>query len=105
MVIQTVKEVPMAELERQAETARVEEVVHPDVEINHLIARATLCEELAGAGRFECAYRVLVEGLERARELRDGGAVMGDDLVRLWRAALDDYWLRYGVVSLGGPAQ
>jgi hypothetical protein len=34
-----------------------------------------------------------MNGLDRAHERR--GTLMGDLILRLWRAALDDYWSRH----------
>ena len=69
----------------------------PREEMRRLVLAVTEASETAGGGRLADAYTILLDGLERARDLRDWGEPWAPALVSCWKEALEGYCLQYGV--------
>jgi len=54
--------------------------------------------QLADDGRVLAGFRVLVQGLSRARDEQSHGTAYGSELVRHWQRTLDNYTRRHGDV-------
>lgn len=69
----------------------------PREEMRRLVLAVTEASEIAGGGQLGDAYTILLDGLERARGLRDWGEPWAAALVACWKEALEGYCLQYGV--------
>jgi hypothetical protein len=64
--------------------------MHPDLEVQHLIATVNTCRELMARGRFTQAYGELSLGLRRALSMERRGLFFSHELVDLWKTALSE---------------
>src|SRR5437762_3951666 len=90
-----------AERRRGFWTVRVSLAI-PREEMRRLVLAVTEASETAGGGRLADAYTILLDGVERARVLRDWGEPWAPALVSCWIEAVEGYCLQYGLREGGG---
>ena len=83
--------------EEGALVGAVETLMIPQHEIDNLTMTVTAAEDLAAEGHLAAGYGALLAGRRRAAESRAQGAEWGEELVRRWRAACENYVEAYGI--------
>jgi hypothetical protein len=84
-------------IKRPALAGAVETLMIPQHEIDNLTMTITTAEDLAAEGHLAAGYGALLAGRQRAAESRAQGAEWGEELVRRWRLACENYVEAYGI--------
>lgn len=69
----------------------------PEKELERLEMTTRDAGNIAAAGEIANGYAMLMAGLRRAKEIRDGGAEYGADLAKRWQDALDRFAERWRI--------